>query len=169
MSVSQITHTTGNKSFHVGAISAVLTVSGFFCMLNETVLNMALKSIMGQFGTSAITAQWLSTGYMLIMGVSIPVSAFFIQTIRAKQLYIISMLIFIFGTLVCGFAPAFPVLLIGRLIQAIGTGMLIPNIVNTLIVINPEDKRGKALGIFNLVMFFAPAIGLSFQVLLCNI
>ena len=76
MSVSQITHTTGNKSFHVGAISAVLTVSGFFCMLNETVLNMALKSIMGQFGTSAITAQWLSTGYMLIMGVSIPVSAF---------------------------------------------------------------------------------------------
>ena len=158
MSVSQTT-TTGKSSFNVGAISAVLTVSGFFCMLNETVLNMALKSIMGQFGTSAITAQWLSTGYMLIMGVSIPVSAFFIQTIRTKQLYIISMLIFVFGTLVCGFAPAFPILLFGRLIQAIGTGMLIPNIVNTLIVINPEDKRGKALGIFNLVMFFAPAIG----------
>ena len=75
MSVSQTT-TTGKSSFNVGAISAVLTVSGFFCMLNETVLNMALKSIMGQFGTSAITAQWLSTGYMLIMGVSIPVSAF---------------------------------------------------------------------------------------------
>ena len=69
------------------------------------------------------------------------------------------MLIFIFGTLVCGFAPSFSILLIGRLIQAIGTGMLIPNIVNTLIVINPEDKRGKALGLFNLVMFFAPAIG----------
>ena len=66
MSVSQTT-TTGKSSFNVGAISAVLTVSGFFCMLNETVLNMALKSIMGQFGTSAITAQWLSTGYMLIM------------------------------------------------------------------------------------------------------
>ena len=158
MSVSHTT-TTSTTSFNVGAISAVLTVSGFFCMLNETVLNMALKSIMGQFGTSAITAQWLSTGYMLIMGVSIPVSAFFIQTIRTKQLYIISMLIFIFGTLVCGFAPAFPILLLGRLIQAIGTGMLIPNIVNTLIVINPEDKRGKALDLFNLVMFFAPAIG----------
>ena len=158
MSVSHTT-TTSTTSFNVGAISAVLTVSGFFCMLNETVLNMALKSIMGQFGTSAITAQWLSTGYMLIMGVSIPVSAFFIQTIKTKQLYIISMLIFIFGTLVCGFAPSFSILLIGRLIQAIGTGMLIPNIVNTLIVINPEDKRGKALGLFNLVMFFAPAIG----------
>lgn len=128
-------------------------------MLNETVLNMALKSIMGQFGISAITAQWLSTGYMLIMGISIPVSAFFIQTVKTRPLYIASMLIFIFGTCVSGFAPAFPVLLTGRLIQAVGTGMLIPNIVNTLIVINPEEKRGKALGIFNLVMFFAPAVG----------
>lgn len=162
MSVMQTSHTTNDfikNSFNVGAITAVLTMSGFFCMLNETVLNMALKNIMGQFGISAVTAQWLSTGYMLIMGVSIPVSAFFIETIKTKQLYIISMLIFIFGTLVCGFAPAFPILLVGRLIQAIGTGMLIPNIVNTLIVINPEDKRGKALGIFNLVMFFAPAVG----------
>lgn len=147
------------KKINVGLISAVLTVSGFFCMLNETVLNMALKNIMSQFGISAVTAQWLSTGYMLIMGVSIPVSAFFIQTLKTRSLYCISMLIFIAGTLVSGCAPIFSILLIGRLIQAVGTGMLIPNIVNTLIIINPEEKRGKALGIFNLVMFFAPAIG----------
>lgn len=159
MSGSQTTNATNNKSYNIGAITAVLTISGFFCMLNETVLNMALKSIMVQFSISAITAQWLSTGYMLIMGVLIPVSAFFIQTIKTRQLYITSMLIFIFGIFICGFAPIFPLLLIGRLIQAIGTGMLIPNIVNTLIIINPEDKRGKALGIFNLVMFFAPAVG----------
>ncbi len=159
MASSQTIHATNNKSYNIGAITAVLTISGFFCMLNETVLNMALKSIMTNFGISAITAQWLSTGYMLIMGISIPVSAFFIQTIKTRQLYITSMLIFIFGTVVCGFAPTFPLLLIGRLVQAIGTGMLIPNIVNTLIIINPEDKRGKALGIFNLVMFFAPAVG----------
>ena len=162
MAILQTTHTTNNSSegsLHVGRITAVLTMSGFFCMLNETVLNMALNSIMRQFSISAVTAQWLSTGYMLIMGISIPVSAFFIQTIKTKQLYITSMLIFIFGTLVCGFAPAFPVLFVGRLIQAIGTGLLIPNIVNTLIVINPVEKRGKALGIFNLVMFFAPAVG----------
>jgi DHA2 family lincomycin resistance protein-like MFS transporter len=154
-----ITNNPTQSSFHVGAITAVLTISGFFCMLNETVLNMALKNVMSQFDISAITAQWLSTGYMLIMGVSIPISAFFIQTVKTRPLYIISMLIFIFGTCVSGFAPAFPILLAGRLIQAVGTGMLIPNIVNTLVVINPEDKRGKALGIFNLVMFFAPAIG----------
>lgn len=150
---------TTQKAYSVGAISAVLTVSGFFCMLNETVLNMALASIMTQFGITAITAQWLSTGYMLIMGVSIPVSAFFIQTIKTKRLYTISMLIFLLGTLISGSAVSFAMLLAGRLIQAVGTGMLIPNIVNTLIIINPEEKRGKALGIFNLVMFFAPAVG----------
>ncbi|OPJ62253.1 MDR family MFS transporter [Clostridium oryzae] len=148
-----------NNNYNVGAITAVLTISGFFCMLNETVLNMALKSIMSQFGITAITAQWLSTGYMLIMGISIPISAFLIQSYKTRQLYIASMIIFILGTIISGLAPAFPILLAGRLIQAVGTGILIPNIVNTLIIINPEEKRGRALGIFNLVMFFAPAIG----------
>lgn len=150
---------TGESSFNIGAISAVLTMSGFFCMLNETILNMALKSIMSQFCITATTAQWLSTGYMLVMGISIPVSAYFIQTVKTRQLYIFSMLTFILGTIISGFAPVFSILFAGRLIQAVGTGMLIPNIVNTLIIINPIDKRGKALGIFNLVMFFAPAIG----------
>jgi len=149
----------GGKSYHVAAISAVLTISGFFCMLNETVLNMALKSIMEQFGVSAVTAQWLSTGYMLVMAISIPVTAFLIQSIHTRQLYTISMIMFLLGTFISGMAPAFVVLLMGRLIQAVGTGLLIPNIVNTLIIINPENKRGHALGIFNLVMFFAPAVG----------
>lgn len=151
------------KHINVGLITAILTISGFFCMFNETVLNMALASIMKQFNVSAVTAQWLSTGYMLIMAVSIPISAFFIQTIRTKRLYEIAMTFFIVGTIFSGFAPSFSLLFVGRLVQAVGTGMLIPNIVNTLIVINPIEKRGKALGIFNLVMFSAPAIGPVFS------
>jgi DHA2 family lincomycin resistance protein-like MFS transporter len=73
----------------------------------------------------------------------IPISAFYIQTVKTRPLYIVAMLIFIFGTCLSGFAPTFAVLLVGRLIQAVRTGMLTPNIVNTLIVINPEGKRGK--------------------------
>ncbi|MBP2655532.1 MAG: transporter [Firmicutes bacterium] len=147
------------KHINVGLITAILVISGFFCMLSETVLNMALASIMEQFSVTAITAQWLSTGYMLIMAVLIPVSAFFIQTIRTKLLYELAMIFYILGTLICGFAPSFPLLFAGRIVQAIGTGMLVPNIINTLLVINPVERRGKALGFFNLVMFFAPAIG----------
>lgn len=140
-------------------ITIALILAGFFCMLNETVLNMALKSLMGQFNISATTVQWLSTGYMLIMGVSIPISAFLTQTFATRQLFLASVIIFLVGTIICSAAPAFSILLIGRLIQAVGTGVLIPNIINTLLIINPVEKRGKALGIFNLVMFCAPAIG----------
>lgn len=147
------------KKFKVVPISIALISAGFLCMLSETVLNMALKSLMGQFGISANTVQWLSTGYMLIMGISIPISAFLSHTFTTRQLFLASVTIFVLGTIISGFAPLFSILMIGRLIQAIGTGVLIPTIVNTLIIINPIEKRGKALGIFNLVMFCAPAIG----------
>lgn len=140
-------------------ITIALILAGFFCMLNETVLNMALKNLMGQFNISATTVQWLSTGYMLIMGVSIPISAFLTQTFTTRQLFLASVIIFLIGTIICSASPVFSILLIGRLIQAVGTGVLIPNIINTLLIINPVEKRGKALGIFNLVMFCAPAIG----------
>ncbi|AKA71019.1 MDR family MFS transporter [Clostridium scatologenes] len=147
------------KVFKVVPISIALITAGFLCMLNETVLNMALKNLMVQFSITANTVQWLSTGYMLIMGISIPISAYLTQRFTTRQLFLASVIIFIFGTIISGIAPTFSILLVGRLVQAIGTGVLIPNIINTLIIINPIEKRGKALGIFNLVMFCAPAIG----------
>lgn len=70
------------------AISIALITAGFFCMLNETVLNMALKNLMVQFSVSANTVQWLSTGYMLVMGISIPVSAVLVQTFTTRQLFL---------------------------------------------------------------------------------
>lgn len=147
------------KNYKVIPITIALITAGFFCMLNETVLNMALQNLMLQFSISANTVQWLSTGYMLIMGISIPLSAFLTKTFTTRQLFLASVTIFILGTIVSGSAPVFSILLAGRLIQAVGTGVLIPNIINTLLIINPVEKRGKALGIFNLVMFCAPAIG----------
>lgn len=147
------------KNFKVVPISIALILAGFLCMLNETLLNMALKNLMVQFSISANTVQWLSTGYMLIMGISIPISAYLTQTYTTRQLFLSSVALFILGTIISGTAPVFSILLIGRLIQAVGTGVLIPNIINTLLIINPVEKRGKALGIFNLVMFCAPAIG----------
>ncbi|AZV55472.1 MDR family MFS transporter [Clostridium sp. AWRP] len=147
------------RNYNVVPITVALIMAGFLCMLNETLLNMALKNLMVQFSISANTVQWLSTGYMLIMGIAIPVSALLIQSFTTKQLFLTSVTIFLLGTIISGFSTAFSILLVGRLIQAIGTGILIPNIVNTLLIINPIEKRGKALGIFNLVMFCAPAIG----------
>lgn len=148
-----------NDELKIVLITTALILAGFLCMLNETVLNMALKNLMEHFNISANTVQWLSTGYMLIMGICIPISAFLTKTFTTRQLFLASVTIFMLGTIISGSAPVFSILLIGRLIQAVGTGILIPNIVNTLLIINPVEKRGKALGIFNLVMFCAPAIG----------
>lgn len=148
-----------NTKTKIIPITIALISAGFFCMLNETVLNMALKTLMQQFNISANTVQWLSTGYMLIMGISIPLSAFLTKRFTTRQLFLTSVAIFLFGTIICGMAPTFSILLIGRLIQAVGTGILIPNIINTLLIIYPIESRGKVLGIFNLVMFCAPAIG----------
>lgn len=147
------------KKYNVLPITIALIMAGFCCMLNETVLNMALNKLMVQFAVSANVVQWLNTGYMLVMGIAIPVSALLIQSFSTKKLFIAAVAIFLIGTLISGISTSFTVLLAGRLIQAVGTGVLIPNIVNTLIIINPVEKRGKALGIFNLVMFCAPAIG----------
>lgn len=147
------------KKYNVVPISIALISAGFFCMLSETLLNMALKNLMIQFNISANSVQWLSTGYMLVMGILIPISAFLIQNFTTRKLFITAISTFVLGTVISGLAPIFPILLLGRLIQAVGTGILIPNIVNTLIIINPPEKRGQALGVFNLVMFCAPAIG----------
>ena len=147
------------KKYNVVPITIALIMAGFFCMLNETLLNMALKKLMIQFSVSANTVQWVSTGYMLIMGIAIPVSALLIQSFTTRKLFGFSVTVFLIGTVVSGLSTSFLILLVGRLIQAVGTGILIPNIVNTLLIINPVEKRGKALGIFNLVMFCAPALG----------
>ncbi|MDS0528042.1 DHA2 family efflux MFS transporter permease subunit [Clostridium sp. SHJSY1] len=148
-----------NKNLKVVPITITLISAGFFCMLNETVLNMALKTLMQQFNISANTVQWLSTGYMLIMGISIPLSAFLTKKFTTRQLFLTSVAIFLLGTIISSIAPIFSILLAGRLIQAVGTGVLIPNIINTLLIIYPIRSRGKILGVFNLVMFCAPAIG----------
>ncbi|MCB2361359.1 MDR family MFS transporter [Clostridium estertheticum] len=147
------------KKYNIVPITIALITAGFCCMLNETLLNMALKKLMVQFSVSANTVQWVSTGYMLIMGIAIPISALLIQSFTTRKLFVFSVTVFLIGTVVSGFSTSFFILLVGRLIQAVGTGILIPNIVNTLLIINPVEKRGKALGIFNLVMFCAPALG----------
>ena len=82
----QILH--NKNELNVVPITIALVLAGFFCMLSETVLNMALKNLMVEFSISATTVQWLSTGYMLIIGISIPISAFLIKTFTTRQLYI---------------------------------------------------------------------------------
>ncbi|MBP1948617.1 MDR family MFS transporter [Virgibacillus litoralis] len=136
-----------------------LIIGAFFAILNETLLNIALSTLMDEFGITVTTVQWMATGFLLVMGVVTPASAVLLQWFSTRQLFLGTMVIFSIGTAICAAAPTFPVLLAGRLIQAIGTGLLIPIIFNVFLLIFPPARRGKVMGFVGLVIMFAPAIG----------
>lgn len=136
-----------------------LIIGAFFAILNETLLNIALTTLKDTFHISLTTVQWMATGFMLVMGIVTPISAVLLQWFSTRQLFIGTMIVFTLGTSICAIAPTFPILLTGRLIQAIGTGLLIPVIFNVFLLVFPPHRRGKIMGIVGLVFMFAPAIG----------
>ena len=136
-----------------------LLFGGFIALLNETLLNVAFPQLMSTLNVSTSTVQWLGTAYMLVIGILVPVVAFLLKTFPTKTLYLMAMILFTAGTIFCGISQTFPVLLISRLVQGAGTGMLIPIMVNTVLEIYPLAKRGTAIGISMMVVVVAPGIG----------
>ncbi|WP_421383704.1 MDR family MFS transporter [Bacillus salacetis] len=141
------------------AILITFMIGAFFAILNETLLNIALTELMNVFNIDAPTVQWMATGFMLVMGVLMPISALLIQWFTTRQMFIGVMSIFLLGTIIAASAFNFPMLLTGRMIQAVGTGLLIPVIFNALLLLYRPEVRGKIMGTFGLVIMFAPAIG----------
>lgn len=140
-------------------IMVALIIGAFFALLNETLLNIALTTLMEEFNITLPTVQWVATGFMLIMGIVIPISPLLMQWFTTRQLFMGTMITFTVGTSIAAMAPTFSVLLLGRLIQAVGTGLLMPVIFNVFLLIYPPHRRGKIMGIVGLVIMFAPAIG----------
>lgn len=140
-------------------IMIALIIGAFFAILNETLLNIALTTLMAEFDITLSTVQWVATGFMLVMAIVIPVSPLLMGWFTTRQLFIGTMVTFLIGTVVAAFAPTFSVLLLGRMIQAIGTGLIMPIMFNVFLLIYPPHKRGKIMGIVGLVIMFSPAIG----------
>ena len=139
---------------------AVLFAGAFIAFLNNSLLNVALPSIMVDLEIADYsTVQWLATGFMLVTGVLVPASAYLITRFSNRSLFITSMSIFAIGTAIAAFSPSFGWLLSGRMIQAVGASTMGPLLMNVMLVSFPREKRGMAMGIFGLVMISAPAIG----------
>lgn len=147
------------ENLNITAIMTALLLGGFIALLNETILNVAFPDLMTEFNISAGTVQWLATGYMLVIGILVPITAFLMNTFTTKQLYLTAMFLFVIGTLVAAFSTSFSLLLFARIIQGCGTGMLVPIMMNTVVAINPPEKRGTAMGSCLLVILLAPAVG----------
>ncbi|MFJ7933912.1 MDR family MFS transporter [Sporosarcina sp. NPDC096371] len=148
-----------NPNAKVLPIMLSLIIGAFFAILNETLLNIALVTLMDEFSISLTTVQWMATGFMLVMAIVIPISALLLQWYTTRQLFLSTMIVFTIGTIISASAPTFAMLLVGRLVQAVGTGLLMPIIFNVFLLIYPPEKRGKIMGIVGLVIMFAPAIG----------
>ncbi|OUS75974.1 MFS transporter [Paenibacillus sp. MY03] len=147
------------KKYNTRAIMASLLICGFVGMFSETALNIAISNLMDVFQISAATAQWLTTGFLLTLGILMPMSGLLLQRFTTRQLFIGSLASSIVGTIIAALAVNFEMLMAARVMQAFGMGLLLPLMFNTILVVYPPEKRGAAMGFVGLVIMFAPATG----------
>lgn len=146
-------------SAEVIANLTILVLSAMVMILNETALSVALPTIMADFSIPATSAQWLLTGFLLTMGVVIPTTGFLMDKFTTRQIFGASTGVFLTGTVLAALAPAFGLLLAGRVLQAAGTALMIPTLMTVAMTLVPPQRRGTVMGIITVVISVAPALG----------
>lgn len=139
----------------------LLLGAAFVVILNETIMGVAIPHLMDDLHITAVAAQWLTTGFMLTMAVVIPITGFLLQRFHTRSIFIAAMSLFSLGTLTAAIAPGFEVLLVGRIIQASGTAIMMPLLMTTIMTLVAPHARGRMMGRVSIVMSLAPAIGPS--------
>ncbi|GAB6092873.1 MFS transporter [Furfurilactobacillus curtus] len=147
------------KPFNRLLLVITMLIGTFSTFIVQTTLTTAFPTLMRTFNINADAVQWLTTGFMLVMGITIPVSAFLLQRFSSKLLYLAAMAIFFVGTFICMTASTFGLLLTGRLIEGIAVGITAPVFQTTMLTIFPPERRGSAMGLAGIVIGLAPAIG----------
>ncbi len=136
-----------------------LLMGTFTMSISQSALSTAYPTLMRYFSISASTVQWLTTGFMLIMCVMMPISPWLLNNIGFKPLFLFVLVMFDVGTLLIILAPNFPLVLLGRAMEAVGVGILFPSYQTVLLTITPKEDRGSAMGVAGLVMGSALAVG----------
>lgn len=150
----------GGKLTHPAFVSiAILTFITFVGNFTQLQLSAALPTIVTDFHISVTTAQWLTSIFQLVMGVMVPLTAFLTRRFSTREIVVVSMAVFTLGSLLAWLGPTFPLVLAGRTLEAIGTGVMWPVLQITVFNIYPLDKRGVAMGTVGMAMSVAPAIG----------
>lgn len=144
---------------HPALAMASMLIGAFVGMFSETSLNIALPSLMVSLGINTATVQWLVTGYMLVIGVVLPLNSLITKWFTTRQVVIFGLLDFLVGAIIAALAPNFSVLLFGRMIQGIATGLILPLMFTVAMQVFSPAKLGAAMGACAMVIMFAPAIG----------
>ncbi|MBT2503447.1 MDR family MFS transporter [Curtobacterium sp. ISL-83] len=149
-------------------VIGLLLVSAFVVILNETIMGVALPRLMDDLHISAATGQWLTTGFLLTMAVVIPITGFLLQRFNTRPVFVWAMSLFSAGTLIAVLAPGFIVLLVGRIVQASGTAIMMPLLMTTVLTLIEPAHRGRIMGNISIVISVAPAIGPTISGLILN-
>lgn len=135
-----------------------LLISCIASSLLSTALTTALPPIMDEINVDVTTGQWLTSGYSLAMGIMMPLTAFLITRFKTKRLYISSIVLFIAGLVICVISKSFAVMMVGRVLQACGNGILTSMAQVVLLTIYPSEQRGTVMGWYGLSIGAAPVI-----------
>jgi len=160
---SQVSHSDApgtKKSGYLWIIPVLISLIGaFMAILDSSIVNVAIPTIMNVFNTDTSTVEWVVTIYMLALGVVVPLSGWLGDKLGFKRLYIFSLLSFTFGSLLCSMSWDINSLIIARVVQAIGGGMIMPTTMAMVVRIVPPGMLGGGMGIFGIALLVAPAIG----------
>ncbi|WP_298049018.1 DHA2 family efflux MFS transporter permease subunit [uncultured Bifidobacterium sp.] len=149
----------GPRFEHPHKVMLGLYLGAFLGMLSETSMNIALPDLCDVFAISTGTAQWMVVGYMLAIGIVLPCVGFLLKWVKAKTLVLVALGCFFVGSVLSAAAPVFALVLAGRIIQGIGTGIVLPTMYAAIMRVFPPQKIGAANGVAGLVIMFAPVIG----------
>lgn len=139
-------------------VFAILLIASIGSSLLQTALTTALPAIMSDFQIDAASAQWLTSGYGLAMGIMVPASAFMMKRYSTRSLFLGAAMLFISGTLLSLIATNFSILMVSRILQALATGILLPMTQVVILTIYPMEKRGTMMGIYGLAAGAAPVV-----------
>lgn len=150
-------------------VISLLLVSAFVVILNETIMGVAIPHLMADLHVEASAAQWLTTAFLLTMAVVIPITGFLIQRLNTRPIFILAMSTFSLGTLICAVSPGIELLIVGRVVQAVGTAIMMPLLMTTVMTLVPPEARGRTMGNISIVISVAPAIGPTISGLILNV
>lgn len=153
-----------NEKVPLKVLLAVIAtgIMSFCGVIVETSMNISFPTLMKEFNITTATVQWMTTIYLLVVAIIVPLSSFFKKNFSTKSLFVAANFLFILGVLIDSVAPIFPILLLGRVIQGLGTGIALPLMFNIILENVPQSKIGLMMGIGTLITAVAPAIGPTF-------
>ncbi|WP_341778871.1 MFS transporter [Levilactobacillus sp. HBUAS70063] len=147
------------RSYNHLAFIWTLLAGTFTMSISQSSLSTAYPTLMRYFGVPASTVQWLTTGFMLVMVVMMPVSPWLLNNIRFPVLFVSVLALFDIGTFIIYLAPSFGLMMLGRVMEAMAVGIMFPSYQTVMLRITPEKQRGGVMGMAGLVMGSALAVG----------